>query len=96
MARIVRSDAALADVLAIVEYIAADNATAAENWVAELDATLALLSQQPEIGEQVDYLAPGVRRHCLGNYLLFYKVISDGIELRRVLHGARRIEDLLK
>ena len=29
----------------------------------------------------------------MGKYLLFYQPLSDGIELIRVIHGAREIED---
>jgi toxin ParE1/3/4 len=95
MARIVRTASAKADVLAIAEYISRDKPDAATHWVEELDKTLALIARTPWMGEKVDHLARGVRRHCLGNYLLFYVRIEGGIELRRVLHGARNIEDLL-
>ena len=94
MARIVRTDSAKADVLEIAAYIAADNPSAAERWVDKLDKTLSLIAKYPFMGEAVEHLAPGMRRHCLGNYLIFYTPIRDGIELRRVIHGARKIEDL--
>jgi toxin ParE1/3/4 len=93
MTRVVRTESAKSDLLSIYGYIAADKPSAADRWVAEVDTTLAVLAQQPFMGEKVDHLAPGMRRHCLGNYLLFYVPIESGIELRRVLHGARRIED---
>ena len=95
MARITRTDRAKYDVLAITEYIAARNPSAAERWVEELDRILHVIARQPEMGERVDHLSPDVRRHSLGNYLLFYAKIDGGIELRRILHGARKIEDLL-
>ncbi|MCI0332721.1 MAG: type II toxin-antitoxin system RelE/ParE family toxin [Planctomycetes bacterium] len=94
MARIVRAASAKADVLVIAEYIAADKPSAARHWVEELDKTLRRLARNPLMGEKVDHLAPGMRRQCYGNYLLFYVPIKGGIELRRVLHGARKIEDL--
>jgi toxin ParE1/3/4 len=46
------------------------------------------------MGEAVDNLAPGVRRHSLGDYLLFYRLCGEGIELIRVLHGARDVDHL--
>ena len=94
MARIVRTESATADVAAIADRIAVDNPSAAERWLDEIDETLALISQFPLMGERVDHLGRGIRRHCCGNYLLFYRPTDDGIELRRVLHGARRIEEL--
>jgi toxin ParE1/3/4 len=94
MARIVRAASAKADVLEIAEHIAADKPAAAKSWVSKLDKALERLAPNPLLGEKVDHLAPNVRRQCFGNYLLFYVPIQGGIELRRVLHGARRIEDL--
>ena len=93
MGRVIRTASAKADILAIAERIAEDKPVAAERWVMELDKTLALIAEQPLMGENVGHLAPDMRRHCLGNYLLFYVPVKDGIELRRVLHGARKIED---
>jgi toxin ParE1/3/4 len=78
----------------ICDTIAADNPSAALRWLDEIDKTLLLIAQHPLIGEAVDHLASGTRRYSVGNYLLFFKPIDNGIELRRVLHGARRIEDL--
>lgn len=94
MARAVRTASANADVLAIAEFIAADKPSAAMRWLDDLDETITRLARHPFLGEAVEHLAPGMRRHSLGNYLLFYVPIDDGIELRRVLHGARRIEEL--
>jgi toxin ParE1/3/4 len=93
MKRVVRTRSARADVAAIAWHIAEDNLHAAEGWLDEIDETLNLIAAFPEIGERVDHLTPGLRRHCVGQYLLFYFPLDDGIELRRVLHGARRIED---
>jgi toxin ParE1/3/4 len=95
MARIVRTQSARADVAAIAWHIAQDNPAAADRWLDEIDETLALIADYPTLGEAVDQFAPNLRRHCIGNYLLFYRPLDDGIELRRVLHGARRFEDLL-
>jgi toxin ParE1/3/4 len=92
--RIIRTETAKEDSLAIAAYIATDNPSAADRWLESLDEKLALLAASPLLGEMVEYLAPGIRRHCFGNYLIFYRPIADGIELHRVLHAARRIEDL--
>jgi toxin ParE1/3/4 len=94
MARIVRAASAKTDVLEIAERIAADKPAAATRWVGKLDSALERLARNPLLGEKVDHLARNMRRQCFGNYLLFYVPIQDGIELRRVLHGARRIENL--
>jgi toxin ParE1/3/4 len=95
MARIIRTDRAKADVLEIARYIASQNTSAAERWVDELDRILHLIAAQTQMGERVDQLSVGVRRRSMGQYNLFYAEIDGGIELRPVLHGARKIEDLL-
>ena len=94
MARIIRTHPANEDILAIAEWIAEDNLPAAERWLDKIDQTLTLIAKYPLMGEAVEYLRPGMRRFCVGNYLLFYRPLEDGIELLRVLHGSRRIEDL--
>jgi plasmid stabilization system protein ParE len=30
-----------------------------------------------------------VRRHAIGNYVVYYRPIIDGVEIVRVIHGAR-------
>jgi toxin ParE1/3/4 len=95
MARIARSSEARRDLAEITLYIAQDNPAAAERWLESVDRLLALLARNPRMGEAVDSLMPGMRRYIHGRYLLFYKPQPDGILLYRVLHGARKIEDLL-
>ena len=94
MAQIIRTAAAERDIYSIVDFIATDNVSAAVSWIEHLDGILQSLAKSPFIGEQVDHLGFGIRRYCFGTYLLFYKPLDNGVELRRVLHGARRIEDL--
>lgn len=96
MARIIRTDAAVSDIASIAEYIAADNLPAADRWIEQIDSTVRLLARYPTIGQRVEHLGAGLRRYCLRNYLIFYRPIDRGIELRRVLHGARQIEDLFR
>jgi toxin ParE1/3/4 len=37
-----------------------------------------------------------VRSFPVGNYVVFYRVVTDGIELVRVLHGMRRLRSLVR
>ena len=95
MARISRFRQAEEDILAIAEHIALDNPTAAASWLDKIEQTIALLATQPFMGQAVDHIRPGLRRLSQGNYLLFYEPRNDGVNLVRVLHGAREIESLL-
>ncbi len=94
MPKVTRTPAAVRDLALITDRIAADNLDAALRFYDQLDQLLSLIARYPRMGEAVDNLAPGVRRHTLGDYLLFYRLCGDGIELIRILHGARDIDHL--
>ena len=91
MARIIRSPAAQADAIEIWAYIAEDNAPAADRLLARFDQIIHKVALQPHIGKTVDEIAPGIRFFPVGSYLIFYRVVADGIEISRILHGARDI-----
>jgi len=48
------------------------------------------------VGRIRDEFAPGLRSINLGAYLIFFRPIKDGIEFVHILHGKRRIEDILR
>jgi hypothetical protein len=50
------------------------------------------LAQFPYIGTSRDELIPALRSLPVGNYLIFYRPIPDGIEVVRVLPGMRDID----
>lgn len=100
--RIVRRDAARADILDIHEHIFRDNPGAADNWLDSVDATIAqVIAQYPFIGVKRDYGRPALARFRMltvqdfPNYLIFYRVDEDAIRIVRVLHGARDIPNVL-
>jgi toxin ParE1/3/4 len=95
MPRIERTTRAEEDAVAIWEYIAQDNPTAATELIFSIEKLITRLAELPESAEAVPIIAPAVRRASLGSYVLYYRPITDGIELLRVLHGAREPEDLL-
>jgi toxin ParE1/3/4 len=95
MARVDRFRRAEEDLLAIAEYIARDSPMAAARWLEQVEKKLELLATHPLLGEAVDHLHPNLRRFTHGSYLIYYEPQPLGITLVRVLHGARRIEDLL-
>jgi toxin ParE1/3/4 len=46
------------------------------------------------MGRARDALAPGVRSFAFGKYIVFFSPLPDGIDLVRVLHGARDIDEV--
>ena len=94
MPRIVRSRESDADLYDIATYVARDNLDAALRFIDRIDQKLKLLSEFPGLGRTRDDLAAGLRGFPFGNYVIFYRQIADGIELVRVLHGARDMRRL--
>ncbi len=41
------------------------------------------------MGRPRDELAEGLRSFSVGRYVMFYRAIPEGVEIVRVLHGAR-------
>ncbi|HUB23791.1 MAG TPA: type II toxin-antitoxin system RelE/ParE family toxin [Tepidisphaeraceae bacterium] len=80
----------------IWRYIAARNLDAADKLLRRIDAKLVLYAENPRMGRQRDEIASDLRSFPVGNYVIFYRPVSGGIEVARVLHGARDINRLFK
>ena len=84
------------DLVAIVQHIARDNVSAAIRWLDDTEAVCGLLATQSDIGQRMQTRHFGeVRLHASGNYLLYYRPIAGGVEILRVLHGARQQDRLI-
>ncbi|MFC3691796.1 type II toxin-antitoxin system RelE/ParE family toxin [Chenggangzhangella methanolivorans] len=84
-----------ADILRIARHIAADDPRAALNWIDAVQHRCRALSQNPGMGVSRPDVRPELRMFPLGNYLILYRGIEGGAEIVRVVHGARRWQDLL-
>jgi toxin ParE1/3/4 len=92
---VVRHPEAREDLDAIVDYIARHNPRAAVRFIDAVADTAAFIDRMPKIGEA--YPVPsqrfaGVRRTSVKRfrkYVLYYREIEGGIEILRILHGAR-------
>src|ERR1043166_7569139 len=91
MARIIRAPAAEADAVEIWAYIAADNPSAADRLLNRFDRIFLKLSAQPHLGKAVEEIAPRLRFIPIGSCLILYRALEDGVEIARILHGARDI-----
>ena len=76
-------------------FIAKDNPTRADSFLDELEDRMQRLADEPLLGPAREDLGEGLRYFPYGAYLIFYRLRTGGIEIVRVLHGARRLEDLL-
>ena len=85
-----------ADLDQITTYIAERSIEIALNFVQELREKCESLADAPRgypLVPRLEHL--GIRRHPFGNYLIFYRVDTNAIEVVHVLHGARDYERLL-
>jgi toxin ParE1/3/4 len=100
---IVRRPAARLDLVDIVyHYIRNGSPATARRFREQADAAFQRLESMPGMGMRYEYDHPalaGLRFFPLSspfkNYLVFYRPVPDGIEIVRVLHGARDIHSIL-
>jgi toxin ParE1/3/4 len=86
------------DLAEIYEYVAADNALAADRILARIEKDLASLASQPLLGRvsrDPDIARLGYRYLIIGDYLAFYRPEPAAVLIYRILHGARDYADLL-
>jgi toxin ParE1/3/4 len=96
MPRIVRSPESDNDVFEIASYVARDNLPAALHLIDVIDEKLRLLAEFPHLGPARDDLGPSLRSFPLGNYVIYYRPRPDGIDVVRVLHGARDLRRIFR
>lgn len=77
------------DLRDIAVYIARGNPTAARNWTAGIKEKCKLLGQMQDLGVRRDEIRDGLKTFPVGRYLILYKDAATGVEIIRVLHGAR-------
>jgi toxin ParE1/3/4 len=92
MAIIVQRPRAKSDMAEIWNYIAVDSEARADEFIDLLDRKFQILAHSPRIGRPRSELAEDLRSFVVGRYVIFYLPLPNGIELVRVLHGARDIE----
>lgn len=67
----------------------------ADNFIDEIHLLFQKLSKSPFIGLHKPGLHPDIYQFPIKKYLVFYKPLEEGIEVIRILHGARTQEELL-
>lgn len=82
------------DLEEIGDYIAKDNLPRAFSFIVELRARCEKIEAMPLAAPLRPELGEGFRMVVFGNYLIFYRVLSEAIRIERILHGSRNIPDL--
>jgi toxin ParE1/3/4 len=96
MTRLVIAPEASRDLRGIRDYIAKDNPEAARRVVMRLRDMARTLAGAPGLGRSRPELGRDLRSFVADRYVLFYRPLTGaaGIELARVLHGARDLDAL--
>ena len=83
------------DLESIMDYLAEKvNNEAAEYFLQKINTKFKLLIKFPQIGRRRDELYPGLRSLPLEDYLIFYRLVPEGVEVMRVLVGYRDLKAL--
>jgi len=96
MARFRLLPAAIADLAEIRDYIDEHNAAAAAALLDRIENRCGFFAQHPNAGRDRSEVRPRLRSFVVGRYVAFYRLADNGIEIVRVLHGARDIDEILR
>lgn len=55
-----------------------------------------MLANNPLIGRERPEFRPDLRSYGVGSYIIFYRQIAAGIEIMRVVHGARDLDAIFE
>ena len=94
--KVVFTAAAAADLERIGDAIALDKPRRAVTFIGEMRENCRAIGRKPfaypAVGKR---LGEEVRRKVHGNYLIFYWVVVDVVEVLHVLHGAMMFDDIV-
>ena len=83
------------DLEEIGDYIAEDSPSNAERFIERLTQRFVALGRNSRIGRARPELKPDLRSFPFGAYLILYRPIVEGVEIVRVVHAARNLDDLV-
>ena len=100
--RILRRLKAVEDAESTADHIAATSLKTAVRFLENTEATLMELAESPEVGSRFESAHPqlaNLRFRCVKgfpNHFVFYIEHQDAIEVVRILHGARDLDEELR
>ena len=95
MPQVIYSPEAIQDLQDIDDYIAQDDPIAAKRVHGAIVRQCRVLAQSPNMARARDDLAPGLRGWVVyRRYLIVFRPIRNGIEIARIVHGARHLPRL--
>jgi toxin ParE1/3/4 len=91
MSHVTRTPQARRDAISIWQWVADDNPKAADRLLSRFNEVATLLAGKPGMGRARADLAPSLRGFPVGDYVIFYRPIPNGIDIVRIMHGHRDI-----
>ncbi len=89
---------ALDDLISIFDWIADDSPANADKFIRKLDQQILNLKNHPSIGRiprDERLKNTGYRVLIIESYLVFYMVRDKTVEIHRIIHGSRHLDNIL-
>jgi toxin ParE1/3/4 len=80
------------DLDSIWDFIAIDDIQAAERLINRIGKVFQMLVENPLAGRERPELRRNLRSFPVGNYVVFYSPVADGIEVIRVMNSRQDID----
>lgn len=93
--RLIFSPVSEHDLEEIGDYIARDNPERALSFISELEEHCKRILEMPSAFPKRDDIRPGLQMAVHGNYLILFSAKVDTVRIERIIHGARKLHDLL-
>jgi toxin ParE1/3/4 len=94
MSRYVINILASRDLIEIADYFAENNVEVGERFFREFNSKCQQLVSFPRSGKSYESISPDLRGLSLDGYIIFYRILDDGIEILRVVSGRRNLPSL--
>jgi toxin ParE1/3/4 len=95
MAKAHLSSLAHRDLWENAEFISRDKPEAAYAWADSIEKACQRLAENPDMEEQRKSTKHGACRcFTVGNFAIFFRGVTDGVEIIRIVRGAQDIERL--
>lgn len=86
---------AVEDFEAIGDFIAANDPARALSFIEEMLGVCSRIAERPRAFQRRDELLPGLRQAVHDRYLIPFAAADQGVVIERIVHGARRLDDLI-
>ena len=95
MSRVIRTPLAADDLIEIYQFYAGRSHRSGEKVLLSLNRQFNLLAEHPRIGRARPDLRPELRSWPHRSYIVLYRAVDGGVEIIRVVHGARDLVAVL-